>query len=56
MEFIGKLASSDTSDSAIIPSASRDVFIIFVKHYIQIINDKNRFNGIKICTRMQKKE
>ena len=40
MELMGKLASKDTTDIAMLPSASKYVSIKILDQYIHIINNK----------------
>ena len=54
MELIGKLVSNDTSRIGMITSGSKDVFVEFSDQYIHIINHKERVNGLKGITKMQK--
>ena len=54
MEPIGKLASKDTSKIGMISSASKDVSIKFIDQCIHILNNKERLNGLKGSTKMQK--
>ena len=56
MEISGKLASKDTSKIIMLPSASKYVFIKFSKQCLNIINNKNSLNRLKICTKMEKRE
>ena len=56
MEPIGKLARNDTSKIEILPRASKYVSIKSIDQYIHIINNKDRLNGLKGCTKMQKRE
>ena len=54
MELIGKLESNYTSNIGIIPSASKDISIKFADQCLHIINNKERLNGLKVITKMQK--
>ena len=56
MELISKLESYDTSKIGMLPSASKDVSIKFVDQCRHILNNKERLNGIKGITNMQKRE
>ena len=56
IEIICKLASNNTSNIGNIPSASKYVLIKFSEHYIHILNNKDRLNGLKVGTKMQKRE
>ena len=56
MEFICKLASKDTSKTGMIPSASKDVSVKFVDQCLHMINKKERFNGLKDSTKIQKRK
>ena len=56
MEFIGKLGSNDTTNIVMLPSSSIDVFIKFTDQCIKIINNKERFNGLKGSTINQERE
>ena len=55
MEIIGKLSSNDISDIGIIPSASKEVSAKFADQRIKIINNKERLNGLKVRTNIQKR-
>ena len=54
MELIGKLASNDTSKIGMLPSASKDVSVQFADQCIHILNNKDRLNGLKGSTKIQK--
>ena len=54
MERICKLASNNTSNIEILPSASKDDPINFSDQCIHIINNKEILNGIKGSTKLQK--
>ena len=55
MELIGKLASNNTTNIYMLPSASKDVSIKFSDQYLHILNNKEILNGIKCITKMQKR-
>ena len=46
MDRMFKLASNDTTNIVMLPSASKYVFINFEYQYIYIINNKERLNGL----------
>ena len=54
MELIGKLASTTISNIGIIPSDSKYISIKFSYQYIHIINNKDKLNGLKGSTKIQK--
>ena len=54
MELIGKLESNDTPKIGILPCASKYVSIKFKYQCIHILNNKDRLNGIKGSTKIQK--
>ena len=54
MEIIGKLASNNTSNIGIIPSAPKDVSVKFVDQWIHILYNKDRLNELKCSTKIQK--
>ena len=56
MELIGKLASNDTSIIGILSSASKDVSVKFVDQCIHVLNNKVILNGLKVITKMKKRE
>ena len=56
MELIGKLASNNTSQIGMLPSASKDVSVNFADKYIHILNNKERLNEPKGGTKIQKRE
>ena len=56
MELIGKLASNDTSNIGIIPSASKYISIQFSDQYIKNLSNKEIWNGYKGSTKIQKIE
>ena len=47
MELIGKLASNNTSKIGMVSSASKEISIKVSDQCIHIINNKERFNGLK---------
>ena len=53
MGLIGKLSGDDASNIEIIPSFSNDVSIQFEDQCIQIIENKDRLNGLKSSTKMK---
>ena len=55
MYFIGKLASNDTSNIVMLLIASKEVFVKFADQCINIINNKERLNGLKGSTKIQKR-
>ena len=56
MKLIGKLASNDTSEVVILPSASKDVSINFSDQCIHILKNKEGLNWTKGSTKMQNRE
>ena len=54
MVIMGKLASSDTTNIGMLPSASKDVSIKFADQFLHILNNKEILNGLKGSTKMQK--
>ena len=54
MELIGLLVNNDTINIGILPSASKYVSISFSDQCLHVINNKERFNGFKGRTKMQK--
>ena len=56
MEPIGKLGRKNTSNIEIIPNDSKDVSINFSYQCIHIIKNKERLNGLKGSTKIQKRE
>ena len=56
MELIGKLSSKKTSKIGMLHSASKEVFIKFSDKCINIINDKEGFNGLKGSTKIKNLE
>ena len=53
MELIGKLASKNTSNIGMHPSASKNISVKFPYQCINIINNKERLNGLKGSTKMK---
>ena len=53
LEIIGKLGSNDTTNIGMLPSASKYVSIKFSDQCIQIINNKEIFNGIRGSTKIK---
>ena len=49
-----KLASKDTKNIGMLPSASKDVSIKFSYQCLHILNNKEIFNGLKGSTKIQK--
>ena len=47
MKLMGKLASNDTTNIGILPSASRYVSIKFANQCLHILNNKEVLNGLK---------
>ena len=56
IEMIGKLASNNTSNIGMLPSASKHVYIKFSDQCIQILYNKEGGNELKCSTRIQKRE
>ena len=56
MELIGKLASNNTSNIGMLPSASKDISVKLSYQCINIINNKERLNGLKGSTKMKNME
>ena len=54
MELMGKLSSNDTTNIGMLPSASKYVSINVVYQCLHILNNKERLNGLKGGTKMQK--
>ena len=54
VELISKLASNYTTNIGMIHSASKDISIKSVYQYLYILNNKERLNGTKGNTKMQK--
>ena len=55
MELVGKLASKDTSKIGMLPSDPKDVSIKFADQCVNFLNDKDKLNGIKSSTKIQKR-
>ena len=53
-ELMGKLASKDTTNIGILPSASKYVSINFADKCLHTITNKKRLNGLKGITKIQK--
>ena len=51
--IIGKLESNNTSNIGMLPSTSKGVSIKSSEQCIHIINNKERWNGIKCSTKMK---
>ena len=56
MKPIGKLSSNNTSTTGIIPSASKDVSVIFSDQCIHILNNKEILNGLKGSKKIKNRE
>ena len=56
MELMGVLASNDTTNIVMLPSASKYVFINFADQCLHIINNKDRLNRLKGITKLQKRQ
>ena len=56
MELLGKLASNDTSNIVMLPSASKSVSVKFVEKYLHIPNNNYRLHRLKGDTKMQNRE
>ena len=56
MEIIDKLASNDTTNNGMLPSASKDISIKFAYQCLHILNKKERLNGIKVSKKIQKRQ
>ena len=54
MELIGKLASNDTSNIVMLPSASKYASIEFADQCIHIINNKEILNVLKVSKKNAK--
>ena len=52
--FMGKLGSNNTKNIGMLPSASKYVSIKFEDQCLHILNNKERFNGLKDSIKMQK--
>ena len=55
-ELGGKLASNDTSNIVILPSASKEVFVKVSDQCIHILDNKVILNGLKGSTKMQNRQ
>ena len=56
MELIGKLSSNDASNIGMIPSALKEISIIFTDQCIKNLNNKDRLNRLKCNTKIQNRE
>ena len=56
MELMGKLASKDTTNVGMLPSASKYVSINFANQCLHILNNKERLNRLKDNTKIQKRQ
>ena len=56
MEIIDKLESNAISNIGMLPSSSKDVYIIFKNQCIIMINSKDRLKRLKGITKMQNRE
>ena len=56
MELLGNIASNDTSNIRLLPSASKDVFIKFAEQCLHILKIKDRLNGLKSSAKIQNRE
>ena len=54
MKLMGKLASNDTTNIGMLPSASKYVSIKFANQCLHILNNKEVLNGLKGSTKIQK--
>ena len=54
MELMGILASNDATNIVMLPSASKYFFVNFADQCLHIINNKERLNGLKGSTKIQK--
>ena len=54
MELMGKLASNDTTNIGMLPSASKYVSINFAAQCLHMINNEEILNGLKGSTKMKK--
>ena len=55
MELMGKLASNDTTNIGMLPSASKYVSVKFADQCLHILNNKEILNGLKDSTKIQKR-
>ena len=53
---MGKLASNDTTNIGMLPSASKDICIKFSDQCLHILNNKDILNGLKGSTKMKKRQ
>ena len=56
MKPTDKLSSNGKSKIGTLPSASKDVSVKFIDQCIHILNNKERLNGLKGSTKMQKRQ
>ena len=56
MELIGKLVINNTTNIAILPSASKYVSITFADQCLHVLNNKERLNGLKGSTKIQERQ
>ena len=56
MEIIDELVSNNTTNIAILTSASIDVSVKFLYQFIHIFNSKEIFNVLKGSTKMKNRE
>ena len=54
--YMDKLASNDTTDIVMLPRASKDVSIKISDQCLHILNNKERLNGLKGSTQIQKRQ
>ena len=53
LELIGKLASNNTKNIGMLPSASKEASIKFADQCLHILNNKEILNGLKGNTKIQ---
>ena len=53
---MGKLASNNTTNIGMLPSASKYVSMNFADQCLHILNNKEKLNGLKGSTKMQKRQ
>ena len=56
MEFMGELGSNDTKNIGMLTSASKDVSIKLADKCLHILKYKERVNGLKGSTKIQKRQ
>ena len=56
MEIFGKLESTNTLKIGMLPSASKYVFNKISEQYKYILDNKDRVDGLKLSTKMWKRE